>query len=366
MKRFALIALLVGVVAGNNAFASRARNLIWGQGDGGTGLLNAAGQQGSFYVNDAYNMFYNPAYVNDFGSWATIERYTGTGATAGDAAMGGLATSIGSLKFAAFMNRESETAPYTAGSAGTNLMNPLDLVIGGDMGFKWGLGLTWAAHRASDTTKSSLLNARLGFAFGDLEPFLDFRILNSDTIADVVTKYNSMGAGLKYHFGEWTPYFAVHQDSTSVAGGTAGNKISRWGIGIGRNMSFGEGVKVNYQIGHFLVANGSSAAVSGAGAGATRTVIPVNVSAEGDVISWLTLRAGLGYNLMDRVGGVSAANATTGRMGATIHVGKLDIDWTIGGSAGSAAAEVGDGQADINTFGVGDAFFTSTGVTYKM
>ena len=39
----------------------------------------SGGSSGTFYMDDAYNMFYNPAYVTDAKNWAIIEKSNATG-----------------------------------------------------------------------------------------------------------------------------------------------------------------------------------------------------------------------------------------------------------------------------------------------
>src|SRR4051812_7704424 len=100
-KRLLTFAFVVCCAAtfNNNAFAARAHLAVMGTGDAGL-LGNAFNSGGSFYYDDAYNMFYNPAYVNDFRNWATIEKFNGSAS-----AMGGFATKISNMYLGLFVNR---------------------------------------------------------------------------------------------------------------------------------------------------------------------------------------------------------------------------------------------------------------------
>src|SRR5579885_2337655 len=96
-KRVLAVALVFGILATSNAFASRSRTAVLGTGDGGQ-FLSA----GSFFYDDARNIFYNPAYVNDFKNWGIIEKSNFPGGTA----EGGFVTSLSSFNLGVYVNRE--------------------------------------------------------------------------------------------------------------------------------------------------------------------------------------------------------------------------------------------------------------------
>src|SRR3954453_12136441 len=95
-KRILALALAFGILATSNAFASRSRTSVLGTGDGGL-FLNG----GTFFYDDARNIFYNPAYVNDFKNWGIIEKsnyVSGAGGTQlGTSAEGGFVSSLSSF-----------------------------------------------------------------------------------------------------------------------------------------------------------------------------------------------------------------------------------------------------------------------------
>src|SRR5262245_16818165 len=99
-KRILAVALALGILATSNAFASRSRTAVLGTGDAGL-YLNA----GSFFYDDARNIFYNPSYVNDFKNWGIIEKsnyVSGAAATqVGTTAEGGFVTSLSSFNLGA-------------------------------------------------------------------------------------------------------------------------------------------------------------------------------------------------------------------------------------------------------------------------
>jgi len=75
--------------------------MVTGTGDGGL-VLGANGSSGSFHADDDYNLFYNPAFVNDQADWAIIEKSNFTGAGLGGTAQGGFVTSLADVKFGGF------------------------------------------------------------------------------------------------------------------------------------------------------------------------------------------------------------------------------------------------------------------------
>ncbi|MCC7442044.1 MAG: hypothetical protein IT285_10435 [Bdellovibrionales bacterium] len=296
MKRLLVALCAVGMLTGSQAMASDARVHVMGNGLGGD-----AG--GSLYYNDNYNMFYNPAYVNDYTNWVTIEK-------AGAASSAGFVTGMGSLNVGAFMNR------------GMNQFEtkPVDIIIGGDMGMKWGTKL----HYAKINNKNNL-DLAAGVVMGDLAPFAHFRIMG-DVGGD--KKLKDMGLGLKYTTGEWTPFATFN--NTKAGDTVLVNNVS---AGIGRNTKLSEGVMLNYAVAYAHDLEGESGR------------FPITLSAEGAATSWLKLR-----------GGFTFQKVTTARLGATFTFSGVDMDWAVGSAAGGT---------DGTMFGMGDSVITTAGLTYK-
>lgn len=329
-KRIISALVLAGMVA-TSAFASDARNLVMG-----TGGASSYSNGGSFYYEDAYNFFYNPAYVNDYKNWAIFEK--GTNGAGG--ASFGFVSSMMNFNMGLFFNRN---ATLTGGSA-----SALDFMIGGDAGVKWGLGLTYGSAGGSGTTNSSNLAARLGLAMNGFDPFVTFQIIGKDRANGSDTnKYTSLGGGLRYHYGEWTPYFAVKQNKTevlAVAPATGSDtKISTWTIGLGREAKLAEGARLAYAI-YFnrMVIDPSSAGTPTT----TSSQVPLDMAIEADALSWLTLRGGVNHVL------VAGNGVTTTRVGGTFHVSKVDLDYAFGNenAAGTVSADSANIGFDSGTF----------------
>lgn len=351
-KRIIAICLAVSFFGSASVFASRARNLVWGGGEGGA-ILGGAGDNGSFYVNDAYNIFYNPSYLVDGGEWATIEKdATGTGA---QGAAGGFATKIMGFGVGFYFNRASADANPT--SAAGAALRPLELLVAGDHGVKWGVGASYASNtvaaRAEDKTDMDL-TLRAGVQVAGLEPFAMFKVIGSNNAVAGADGNTAMAFGTKYRFGEWTPFAAWSSASTEDQ-----NVRNNFGLGVGRNTKLGEGATLNYAIGYWRTRT-----VAALGDPAESTVlVPVSLSASGDITGWLTLRGGLVYNFasLDKDGSTAAAGDVTGRIGASINVGAVSFDWAVG-SAGGGAADNLDG----NNFDFANGLFSSGSLTYRM
>lgn len=349
-KRLLVVMVAMSVLATSNAFASRARLLVMGSGDGGA-ILGSNGNNGSFYYDDAYNVFYNPAYVNDFKNWGTIEKSNFPGSSA----QGGFVGSFMNWNVGAYFNRiEGVTGTY---GASNNSMRPIDFLIGGDMGVKFGLGVTWAGRKLDTDNSDTDLQLRAGVSVADFEPFVHFKIIGKDKTAGGTTevKNTDMVLGAKYKWGEWAPYAAMTQRKYNDV-----KTYTAWGLGLGRNAMIAEGARMVYSASFFRV--GTSG----------RNMLPIDFAVEGDVLSWLTVRGGLNYHLVDVTGDVSNSDTTTGRVGATIHVGKADLDWALGTTAGAttgagAGQVVGSeaGAIDYQSMGIGPGFFTAMGLSYR-
>lgn len=358
-KRTLTLCLVAALaVASADAFASRARNLVTGTGDGGT-FLGTDGNIGSFYVDDAYNMFYNPSYIMNNGEWATIEKdntSNQTGIASDTGAMGGFTTKIMGFGVGFFMNRQEANPSPFANTA----TRPIELFVGGDHGVKWGLGVAYASHTnkalATDQTNTDVA-LRAGVQVMGIEPFFHFKVMGKNKHVDPDLGGSYMAFGAKYRFGEWTPYAAARLTSYDTSA-TASEKVNVWGFGLGRNTKLGAGAALNYSIGYWRTKD-TAKLTSALPNEVNYAYIPIDLSASGDVTSWLTLRGGLGYRLMAVNGAGTQPSNATGRFGATINVGSVSLDWGVGSTA---AAQDLDGD----TFDMSNGLFTAASLTYKM
>lgn len=260
------------------------------------------------------------------------------------------------------MNRGSAvTGQYINGTTTNNATNmrPLEVFFGSDMGVKWGLGVNYASFKSPTSTSSNTdtnLVVKAGAQVQDFEPFADFKVIgNNKTRTAGTAKNKEFGVGARYHYGEWVPYAAYR--NRKFDGST---NLSAWTLGFGRSTKVNEGVKLNYGVS--VARNGKGNAATGGQVG-NHTVVPFDISVEGDATSWLSLRAGLSYRFVDQAEGATQADSTTGRIGASIHVSKLTFDWAVGKES---ATSINEGSGiDSQTFDIGSGFFTAASLTYN-
>jgi hypothetical protein len=345
---FNLIALLLAAGMMSAAFpqtarASRAVVGVLGTGDAGLVLGG-----GSFFYEDQDNIFYNPSYVTQFHNFAIIEKSNFPGTTA----EGGFYTSFLNYSFGAFFNRGDATRTAFANST---QMRPIELTVGADL-TSWKVGLTYQ-HGGFNGTATPTVGGipvtsetndnvvRLGAQFGGLDPFVAWEFNGTDISAGVTNERKSVTAGARYHFGEWIPYAGYRYNSTNGTG-----DLSAFVVGVGRNARVAEGIRLNYALAGVRNATDST------------TIVPIDLSAEAEALTWLVVRAGLSYRLLDRKGGTNNPDSTTGRIGATAHLAKsADLDWALG--SGTNGRETST-SLDSQVFDV-QGFFTAASLTYR-
>jgi hypothetical protein len=433
--------LAVGLLSASAAMASQARQSVMGNQDP-AGVLGG-GSYGSFYYDDRNNMFYNPAYINDFKNWAAIEKTNGA-----NGANGGFVNNFGMVNVGFWFNRANtwrglndintanNTGATTLNSVGYNAntmgaltsgndinsattgnnYRPWELMIGGDMGVKWGLGMEMLTYkgRKIDSQEDSIndIVLKAGVSVMDIEPFLEYKIAGKlkdygnpvnyvqslgltgttngvgiGNATQVEAESKSFTAGVRYRFGEWTPFAAYRNDSFTIktpADVVAVRRAKAFGFGTGRSMKAGEGTMLNYGLSFWRLVDGTAqaghptyntAATTGvaqaapttaaqAGRGGNSTsYMPISVAIETDATSWLMLRAGLTHYIVAQDAYGSLAQATSGRMGAGLKLGKATLDWAIGSLASTSAA--GATNLDGQTFDFSNGLFTNASLSYN-
>lgn len=363
--RVQLLAALAAIatLASPQAHASRARELVMGTGDAGT-VLNG----GSLYYDEAYNIFYNPAYLNDFRNWAIVEKSNYPGTTA----QGGFMSSLVFLNYGMYVNRGNAVAtnplvatngisalppgvasPASGYSAGLKPTRPVEVFLGSDMGIKWGLGLTYASNVTASGDSSYVL-AHLGAILPVLESFATIRLGGSEP----GKSHGFYRAGFRHRWGEWAPYGVIATSNDDD--GTNNLRETTWGLGLARNTKAAEGVSMNVALSYWQAHDTGATEV-------TRYYLPFDLSIEGDVASWLTLRGGVSYRLLDRSktgsqNSLSIGDTTTGRLGASFHAGKFDMEWAVGKATGTIE---GSTTPDTQVFDLAAGFFTAASLSYR-
>lgn len=192
MKRQLTVALGLAVLS-TSAFATKAR-------------LQGLGEDiyGSFYVNDARNIWLNPAQINNHKDMVTFE--WGDNNNLADQAStprseGGVYKSYGNLVYGVHFGSASNSANQLRAASGiataeltlagttiesvdltgnANEGNNIDLFVGGDAGLKWGanLGYNRTKDEASNS-RSEGLRTRLGVIMGDTQAYANVNLINN-------------------------------------------------------------------------------------------------------------------------------------------------------------------------------------------
>ena len=340
------ILVLLFCLSSTSAFASRATDMVMQPGDGGV-LLGNYGDNGSFIYDDPYNMFYNPAYINNYSNWAIIEKSNAPSL----AAEGGFVTSIATFNLGAFFDRGGAVSadfqdPYD--------FHPIQVLFGGDMGtISWGVSAQYGGMNGNVNGNTYAnthdLSFRAGMELANFEPFLGYEN-GLESVNGSQNSINLVTVGTRYHWGEWSPYAALSTNTFN------GSTSTIWGLGLGRDTRILENVKMIYSVAYFRNTFGSENAA------------PLSLSFEGDVLKWLTLRAGLDYFIVDQTAGSSTLDNTLGRIGASFHFGKVSVDWAFGKQANGATQPLetsGGSPADAQLFDIGSGFFTAASVAYR-
>lgn len=340
-KRIISALVLTGMIATTSAFATNAREAVLGNGGAST-----ISNKGSFFYESSHNMFYNPSYVNDFKNWVALEK-----GAAGSAEFG-MATALMNLNMGLYFNNFGNTQNITSG---TNA-SVVDLMIGGDMGTKWGLGLNYGKQDTTANQSSSFFGARLGAQFAGFDPFIGFTVAAEDKTNGVKSNsYKGMNAGFRYHYGEWTPYASFNTKTSKTEPAAIETKTTSFVAGLGRETKLAEGTRLVYAL--FYRHTGVKVA-DVKDPNQSVSALPINLGVEADALSWLTLRAGATQTLI----GSGATKATTGRVGGTFHMGKVDVDYAFGNS--SSTGGTSSVTPDSENIGFDSGTFHKVGLAY--
>lgn len=334
------------------ACASQSRVSVLGTGEAslfeeaeGAPLSNS----GSLIYPDSSNIFYSPSAMNQFFDFAMIEKSTSLTTSSQSenfhGLQGGMVFNFLHFNWGFYFNRSSAVSSHFSHS---DQMIPIDLMIAADDPLPWGIGLS-VGHRSKGTRTDwdIALQASLDLTNEEgsgVEPFLSTRLYSRERVSENKDLENYR-AGVRLKWKRWVNYWII--DRSRV------NRSKDWifGGGIGRQHLLADSVFLNTAIGLWRKTS------------SRRTVIPVDLSFEGEVRKWLTLRAGLHYRLLDQKNGNSSFDSTTGRLGASFLIDRIELSCAVG--KGEASAEQTRPQIDAQSLGINDGFFASTSLIYR-
>jgi hypothetical protein len=229
-------------------------------------------------------------------------------------------------------------------NASANGVRPLEFIIGGDAGMKWGLSAVYDS-KDNGAVHGKDLTLKFGLAMDGFEPYISYNAIGvtKDDTTSVETKTTgAWGVGFKYVMGEWAPYV----DYARYASGINWQRMLT--LGLGRTAKLGDNARLVYSLYAQKESRDSDDTYF-------VTRLPLALGVEGDPNGWLTLRAGVEYAILSKSSasnGTVVADLVAPKVGASIHVNKMDIDATLSNSTG-------------NNIGFDSNTFTNVSVSYK-
>lgn len=364
MKKQILIATGLAVLS-TSAFASKARLEALGQND----------DRGSFYVEDARNIFRNASKVNTHKNYITTEwgDAAATDAAATPQAEGGFFREMGSFNYGVYMGSDIDAQNSDRGSYQAH-DNALDLFFGGDMGVQWGARVHYASGNTENAgtykKEHSNFGLGLGMMMGDIEGYANI-ILSDESKggASAGDKFeaNGLNLGLSYDVMGMTVFADYDADGydDTVSSVKEEQSNTTMTVGVGRIHEVSSTARLNMDLA--FVSSKEENKTPSATTETKQSRLPLTLGFEADATSWLTLRGSVTQNVIVNNNEVKTtstnkntiANTTVVKAGATLNFGKLKVD----GSIGTTDHDRTGDQANNGTLAL-DNVLTRVGVTY--
>ena len=399
------LTLVLGlIVLSTPALASRARLESLGES-----------KNGSLYVADVNNVYYNPAFINDFKKKLVLEHGAAAN-TASDTTTAGKAQALFTNTFGDFaygigLNHVNDRiitigAAMSAANGGAtrtflNPDNAVSLYVGGDMGMKWGASLNWMGNSDKNTTSrsSTFWGLNLGANSGSFSAFADVALASgakgsSGAATPVMQRANDevkgkigfdLGATFGFMdnytvFGKFTMNGAELLNDQTTAGTNAkafeiASSTMEAGVGYKKDVTKSTNLFSRLELGMSTVETKTTAAVGGAITTATTKAfnMPLIIGVETAALSWLTVRGSVAQSLFGRTttsAAVSAQNqnSTSVAAGLGMTFGDLVIDGLVAntGAGNTSIGTSGSGaNSATNNWGFGDNMLTRLSATYN-
>lgn len=347
MKRITAVGIAIALLSSTGAQASVATLLVKnGAAADPVGIFGA----GAMHYDEVFNVTFNPSVVAGVKNVAHIETLQHGGAFFG----------LGeSMTLGAYLGFKGDIkGSYSVAGASNGNMQPIELILAGTSSdMKWGVTVQNARYNATADTSANETVLKVGGQVAGFEPFVNMTLSGKDkTSATAETKYSTLIAGTRYHYEDWTPFAVVRKDTITASAGTE-TKDTRYGLGFGHTIKAADKSQVNYGLSFWR-----NLANSGTTYG--RTVMPLNLSYESEIASWLTGRVGMKYNVMDKTADTDAAGSTTATVGGTMKFGKASMDFVIGSGDGATNQVSGGGTTTGQFIDFSHGLFSYASITY--
>jgi hypothetical protein len=338
--------------------------------------------RGSYYVEDDRNIFRNPADINLYKKYATMELEF---IPRGDSELslipqGGYFTEIGKIPVGVYLGQGMAEGVLIGEEAfdatpmdyflTTSDSNPVTFFIGGEAGFKWGFDIRVAnAEKTINSSKATYqaLALTLGFYVGDFQIYGKYGIRDQSKVTGpniledgTITGSGYIG-GVIYQLKNTTFLIDVIGGSSelsdrSVVDEDGKFKVDRLTLGIGHIYEINKSQKFYFNLNYEQTKKTNSIKDEKT----TETNLPLILGFEADANSWLIIRGSVVQNFIFGVekietGGTteeapSPFNGAKVNFGATFNFGKLKVDGNLGM----------DNVSLLNL----NAFFANASITY--
>lgn len=344
--------IITSIIQPSVSFASLARISTFGtqpifQSNVGTlpNTVSSSVVTGALWMDDETNVFYNPAYMNEYKNYITLQK---------GLEFGTFLPISENMIFGIYFNRggmKNQTGLYTSGAqrmyapgligpgireiqgfndrnyytGGTNgasaeTHTPVDLFIGGDYGAKWGLHFVTAQNPVfakSDIKTSHYWHGDFGFQLLGIEPF--FGLTDASEVSyerkqgmgenQGVQVLHEFTAGFRFRYESWSPYFVskrfVEKGTTLTGAHENKTLMHTYGFGLGHTNEWIPGLNILKNIGVYFHdvdethPDVPSTVFPDAYNHYTQFTVPVNLGAEYKASENFTLRTGGQYSLIN-------------------------------------------------------------------
>ena len=398
MKNYLTLVLALSVVSAP-AFASRARLEALGEG-----------KNGSYFIDDARNIFLDPAQLVHYKKKLWLETgiepvANGTNAqdaaVTGNRAQGGFSNTFGDFTYGVYMNQTSERTLNIIQSvdslgalvnSDTNFIAPdstIEVFFAGEGALNWGISAFYAGNNVKGSVltptvagagverTASQVGVRLGVDMNAFKVFTTIALANKSNVYDGSTQGNEIKGKIGIDLG--AEY--VMNDMTAFAKATmVGADVNTTVVTELRQSQYGIGAGWKHEMTkstNLFARTEFDYAKSGAAQLANSTVqttnIPVVVGAESQALSWLAIRGSIAESIWGQQWNGQARNnlggTTTVALGLGLTFGDVQIDGLVAtnGTSNPANGVAGFGTApQTNTgFGFGDNMLTRVALTYN-